>query len=112
MGGLCMYINLNDLLPKQIKQITTGSELLLAYELNKYTKSMFGKRVALSGIKIHKALLTTEDFSFVVFNGLDVGFKPDITKLVSFGKSVERYFSGTVEDVYIKEKMINVGYQF
>lgn len=94
-------ITLNELLPidEKVKKIQTGSELLLAYELGKYAKLMLGRDLSLSGVTIAKELQSGEYFSFVVTNGLDVGFIPSRETLVDYSKNARYFFTGTVDGV-------------
>lgn len=98
-------ISINDLLPagERIRKIQTGSELFLAYELNKYAKLMLGKEVSLADVSIAKELLTGEHFSFVVLNGLDVGFVPERDTLADITKKDKYFFKGTIDGVAFTE---------
>lgn len=96
-------ITLNELLPKRIRKIHTGSELLLAYELGKYTRIMLGKELTLD-VTIAKELLQSEHFTFVVQNGLNVGFTPDRETLLDISKNARYFFKGTVEGVAFKSE--------
>jgi hypothetical protein len=98
-------IGLNELLPitEKVRKIQTGSELLLAYELSKYTQTMLGADFSLADINISKELLTGEHFSFVVTNGLDVGFVPARESLVDYSASARYFFNGTVDGVSFKK---------
>ncbi|CAM3465151.1 MULTISPECIES: hypothetical protein [Paenibacillus] len=95
-------IRLNELLPldKKVTTIYTGSELLLAYELDKYAQTLLKKKLVLSDVTISEELLIGEHFSFVVTNGLDVGFKP-IGTLKPY--SDRNFFTKSVEGVYFKK---------
>lgn len=94
-------ISINDLLPRgvRIRKIQTGSELLLAYELDKYAKKMLGATLSLSDVSIAKELLSGEHFSFVVLNGLDVGIPTSRDNLVDYSKNKKYFFTDTVEGV-------------
>lgn len=94
-------ISINELLPKgeKIKKIQTGSELLLAFELSKYTRMMLGRELSLSDVSIAKDLLAGEHFSFVVMNGLDVGIPTSRENLADYKKNARYFFEGTVEGV-------------
>ena len=94
-------ITLNELLPKHIKKITTGSELLLAYEIGKYTRIMLNRELEL-GVSIDKDLLSGDHFSFVYQNGLNVGFMPERENLADISKVSRFFFKGTVEGVALK----------
>lgn len=77
-------IPLNDLLPKNINKILTGSELLLAYELDKYARLLLGKKVDMPGITVLNRLKNQPHFSFVVNNGLEITDKYNIEDLISY----------------------------
>ena len=77
-------IPLNDLLPKNINKILTGSELLLAYELDKYARLLLGKKVDMLGITVLNRLKNQPHFSFVVNNGLEITDKYNIEDLISY----------------------------
>ncbi|WP_435924470.1 hypothetical protein [Paenibacillus sp. DYY-L-2] len=96
-------IRLNELLPldKKVTTIQTGSELLLAYELDKYAKSLLNKKLVLSDVTISEELLIGEHFSFVWHSGLDVGFTPD--KEVLAECSVGDFFLDSIENVVFKK---------
>lgn len=98
-------VSINELLPvgEKIRKIQTGSELLLAYELSKYSKIMLDKHLSLSDISISKELQNGEHFSFVVTNGLDVGFVPARDTLVDYSKNARYFFEGTVTGVALKK---------
>lgn len=97
-------LTIGELMGRRVRKIMSGSELLFAYELDKYANRMLGRRVSLSGCQILKNLLTGEDFSFVVNNGLDVGFVPQRNTLASYAVRSELYFTGTVDGVVFKEQ--------
>lgn len=94
-------VGLNDLLPfaSKVKKIQTGSELLFAYELGKYAHLMLGMELQLNDVSISKELLRGEHFSFVVSNGLDVGFQTERTELADYSQSAPFFFTKTVEGV-------------
>jgi hypothetical protein len=94
-------ISINELLPtgEKIRKIQTGSELIFAFELSKYTRTMLGKELSLSDVSIAKELLAGEHFSFVVMNGLDVGIATSRENLADYQKSERYFFKGTVEGV-------------
>lgn len=97
-------VGLNDLLPSglKMKKIQTGSELLLAYELGKYAKTMLNQELVLNDITVVKELLTSFHFSFVYTNGLRFGFEVDKSKLRDYSKSVRLFFTNSVEGVAFK----------
>jgi hypothetical protein len=107
-------ITLNEFIPlDSLKEITTGSELLLAYELGKYAKEMLGKELSLSGVNISKDLLSGEHFSFVVNNGLDVGFEPDRTELADYSRNAQYFFTKKADGVDLRKETKNeVVYSF
>lgn len=93
-------ISINELLPTgRVRKIQSGSELLFAYELDKYAKIMLGKEVSLQDVTIAKELLSGEHFSFVVMNNLDVGFVPSRDTLADYSKNSRYFFTETVEGV-------------
>lgn len=97
-----MSIKVNELLSsigRRIRKVATGSELLFLYELDKYSKAILGQAIDLTGIQIMKNIQGSEQFSFVVNNGLDVGFTPDRESLADYSKSVRFFFTKTVEGV-------------
>ena len=100
--------SINDLLPNglKVKKITTGSELLFAYELDKYAKIMLDKKLSLKGVTIAKQLYSQAEFSFVVTNGLDVGFEVVNRRdtLMDISQKRGMYFTETVEGVDLKVK--------
>lgn len=107
-----MKINLTELLPKRIRKIHTGSELLLAYELDKYAQIMLGQSVVVD-VTIAKELLDSEHFTYVVQNGLDVGFEVEASKLLDITKSLRHFFKDTVEGVkFTSESEEEVVYDF
>lgn len=99
---------LNDLLPNgmKAKKITTGSELLFAYELDKYARLILDKKLTLKGINIAKQLYSQAEFSFVVVNGLDVGFEVVNRKdtLMDISTVKGKFFTDTVQGVEFKSK--------
>jgi hypothetical protein len=100
-----LSISINELLPfgEKVKKIQTGSELLLAFELSKYARVMLDKHLTLSDVSIAKDLQTGEHFSYVVTNGLDVGFTPSRETLVDYTKNSRYFFEGTVDGVAFKK---------
>lgn len=99
-------ISINELLPagEKIRKIHTGSELLLAFELSKYSKLLLGKGLTLSDVTVAKEIQGSDYFSFVVINGLDVGFQPDPETLVDVTKSLKYFFRETVEGVSLQSE--------
>lgn len=95
-------ISINELLPsgKTITEILTGSELLLAYELDKYTRISLNKRLVLSDVSISQELLNGKIFSFVVREGLGVGFVPDLTALVDYHDIKGKLVTDTKELIF------------
>ncbi len=87
---------------RRVKKITTGSELLLAYELDKYSRLLLGKRVSLANVSIAKSIIGSEQFSFVVTNGLDVGFTPDMETLADYRVRVGLFFTKTIDGIVFK----------
>ncbi len=87
---------------RRVKKITTGSELLLAYELDKYSRLLLGKRVSLANVSISKSIIGSEQFSFVVTNGLDVGFTPDMETLADYRVRVGLFFTKTIDGIVFK----------
>jgi hypothetical protein len=63
-----MSIHINQLLPEgvSIKEFKTGSELLLAHELGKYTQLLLQEDLSVEGINVDKELKSTGHFSYVV----------------------------------------------
>ncbi|WP_080833577.1 hypothetical protein [Cohnella massiliensis] len=97
-------IQLNELLPDSFKRVTklcNGSELLFTYELGKYSKLLLGKELVLFDVEIEECIKNSEYFSFVVYNGLDVGFQPEITELAAY--NAYKFFTDTVEGVVFKK---------
>lgn len=100
-------ISINALLPNgvKIKKITTGSELLLAYELDKYARIYLDKSVTLKDVSIAKQLHKSNEFAFVVSMGLDLGFEVVNSKdtLANIQSKMYFFFTGTVEGADIKK---------
>jgi len=95
---------LNEILPadKRIKKVYTGSELLFIYELDKYAKLLLGKSLSLRNVSVIKSIRKNEYFSFVVSQGLDMGFVVDREELVDYKNKVGLFFTGSVEGVVFK----------
>lgn len=93
-------ILLNTILNTPIKRIESGSELLLAYELGKYTKEMLGKELKLGTVKINKDLLTSAEFSYVSHNGFDTGLDIPKEDLITYKGT--NFFNRTVEGVNLE----------
>lgn len=100
--------SINDLLPNglKIKKITTGSELLLAYELDKYARLLLDKKLSLKGVTILKQLYSQAEFSFVVSHGLDVGFEVvnKAESLMDLSTKRGFFFTDLVNGVEFKSK--------
>lgn len=98
-------IKLKDILPKgkKLKRVVNGSELLFLYELDKYTKQLLGKKLSLEGVTILKSLQKERLFSFVTYQGLDVGFDVDMSALKPYGDIAKSLFTDTVEGIVFKE---------
>lgn len=106
-------ISLNAFLPVEVKKVLTGSELLLAHELDKYSRKLLNKRVTLEGIPIAKELIPLEFFSYVVAKDLDVGFEPDKTMLCNYTHMTRVFFEGTTENlVFVSDTPEMVHYRF
>lgn len=109
-------INLKELLVSKLNngnRIISGSELLLAYELDKYTKKLLGKPLSLEGITIDSELLGSDHFSFVVTNGLDIGYTPTREELADYSRNERNYFYDTVENIaFVKDTDEEVVYTF
>lgn len=94
-----MPIHISELLPREIniEEFKTGSELLLAYELEKYTKLMLPedeKKLSLKGIKVSEALTATEIFRFVTQKGLELD-----TEIINSSKEkipMSKYYSANL----------------
>lgn len=98
-----MSVALNDLLPKRIRKLQTGSEILLACELNKYVRLWMGDKLSLGDVTIAKELLTREHFSYAVTNGLDVGFEPSRDTLADYSRSARYFFPRSIEGIKFKK---------
>lgn len=98
-------IKLKDILPegKRLKTVMTGSELLFLNELDKYTTLLLGKKLDLTGVTILKSLQKERLFSFVVYQGLNVGFDVDMSTLKPYGDIVKTLFTQTVDGIVFKE---------
>lgn len=99
-------IHLNELLPDNFNRVTkiyNGTELLFVYELGKYSKLLLGKELDLSNVTIEESIKNSEYFSFVVYNGLNVGGNFEKSKLVAFDE--RKFFTESVEGVVFKKKM-------
>lgn len=108
-------ININDLMPngKRIRKIHSGSELLLAYELDKYAKENLNLALSLEGVSIAKELLSKEYFSFVVNNGLNVGIDVDKQSLADYSLDKSAFFTDFIKDVeFAKVEEGRVTYTF
>ena len=66
-------MQLSEILGKPIKRICTGSELLLAWALNKYSKVYLQEEVTLDGLVLLKRLQYSEQFAFLVSQKYPVG---------------------------------------
>lgn len=88
---------------KKLTIITTGSELLLAYEISKYIKKLLGKDMSFGNIKIDKELQSEYYFSFIISKGLNVGFDPDPATLKDYSDYTRFFFTGTVDGIVFKE---------
>lgn len=97
-------LSINDFLPTgdKIRKIHTGSELLLAYELDKYSKLYLDSSVSLADISIAKEIQASDYFSFVASSGLDLGFQPATETLSDLTKSIKYFFRETVEGLALK----------
>lgn len=102
--GWMTKVSLQELLlfAGKIRKLHTGSELLLAYELDKYLKMMAGKSLDLSNVTIAKELLSGEHFSFIV-NHMQLDIPIDRTMLADISKVHRRFFTQTVEGVAFKK---------
>lgn len=103
-------VSFNSLMPKEVhvKKIHSGSELLLAYELDKYLKKLAGKELSMKGISVAKELLSSMHYSFVVANGLNIGQQQEIQDLASYSKQLKYFFTGTVESVVFQEETADI----
>ncbi len=110
--GATGFLNINDFLPRKIKRILSGSEILLAYELGKYAKLMLDRDFVL-GVPIERDLTKSEAYSFAIANGLDLGFTVDKSRFTSHIAKQKLYFTGTVEGVtLVKDTPEEVVYDF
>ncbi|MEK5165798.1 hypothetical protein NYE69_26110 [Paenibacillus sp. FSL R5-0527] len=101
-------IHLNELLPDNFNRVTkiyNGTELLFVYELGKYSKLLLGKELDLSNVTIEESIKNSEYFSFVVYNGLNVGGNFEKSKLVAFDE--RKFFTESVEGVVFKKENEN-----
>lgn len=97
--------SLNDVLPNglKIKRITTGSELLFAYELDKYARLMLDTKISLKGIPILKQLYAQAEFSFVVSHNLDIGFEiVNKSALMDISSKKGYFFTDVVQGIALK----------
>lgn len=96
-----MEYTIYDFLPEntKFKKILTGSELLLAHELDKYVRLLLGGTFTLRGISMARELENSIYFSYVVRNGLDMGYSINHEMLVELPTSKSYFFPGTVESV-------------
>lgn len=116
IGGslLSDYLKMNDFLPegKKIKRVLSGSEILLAYELSKYTRLMLDREFLL-GVPVERDLMKSAEYSFAVSNGLDLGFTVDTSRLTAHHATQRLFFLGTVENVnLLKDTPEEVIYDF
>ncbi|WP_079913065.1 hypothetical protein [Paenibacillus sp. 32352] len=81
-----MSIHINQLLPEgvNIDEFKTGSELLLAHELGKYTKLLLKEGLSVDGIIIGEELKKTKYFSFVMKSRLVESLAPSDEKLMPY----------------------------
>ena len=63
---------------------------------------MLGKELDLSNVTIEESIKNSEYFSFVVYNGLDVGGNFEKSKLVAFDE--RKFFTESVEGVVFKKE--------
>lgn len=99
-------IHVNEILPKRLERITTGSELLLVFEIKKYVSELLGAELSTDGITIVSLLEGCEHYSFVMSNGLTFGkvlSGEERANLKSYDPAL--YFSNkTVSGIVLKEE--------
>lgn len=102
-------IHFNEIMGTNVKRFTTASELLLAFELNKYTQKMLDKAISIEGIEVIKNIEKSEHYSFVVNNGFNVGRVLELDERENLAPYTSNlYFSGDVEGIIFKEQTADV----
>lgn len=97
-------IKLNELLGCSIKKICSGSELMLLYELDKYSKELLNKEVDFSGIQIIKELHNNEYYSYVYAKGLDFNYIPLAEELVDITEVSRKFFTADLTGIVFEKK--------
>lgn len=98
-------LHVNDILGKNLERVTTGSELLLLYEINKYAKLLLSQEASTEGIEVVSLLEGCEHYSYVMSNGFTFGkvlTSEDREKLKEY--DAQLYFNKTVEGVELRER--------
>jgi hypothetical protein len=72
-----MTIHINEVLPSEIKEVKTESELLLIFEVWKYIQKIENSRVSFNNVTISPRLYETPHYKFIFENGLRFGNAPD-----------------------------------
>lgn len=85
----------------KIKTLKTGSEILLAYEVGKYIDKLLGRPV-LYDTPVSRDLYGSQEFAFVVQQGVTFGVNLAEVELADISKRHIFYFPGTVFGVHLE----------
>ncbi|TDF94686.1 hypothetical protein [Paenibacillus piri] len=109
-----MSIHINELLPKgvSIEVFKTGSELLLACELGKYTKSLLQEDLSVAGVNVDDELKKTSHFSFVAQSKFVNDLPYDDIQLAKFnyGDFLLKTQNVLKADINFKERYVYFNY--
>ena len=97
-------IRLSELLGQRMKKVHSGSELILLYELSKYTKEILNKELDFEDIQIVKELRVNEYYSYVYSKGLNLNYTPLESELVDISDISRKFFNSDLSGIVLKEQ--------
>ena len=97
-------IRLSELLGKKFKKVCSGSEVILLYELSKYTKEILGKTLDFEDIQLVKELRVNEYYSYVYSKGLNLNYTPLEHELVDITDISRKFFNSDLSGIVLQEQ--------
>ena len=97
-------IRLSELLGKKFKKVCSGSEVILLYELSKYTKEILGKTLDFEDVQLVKELRVNEYYSYVYSKGLNLNYTPLEHELVDITDISRKFFNSDLSGIVLQEQ--------
>ena len=100
------YLTLRELLGKKVKKIKSGSELLLLYELYRYTEELLGKVLTIEDASVIKEVVEGEHFSYVYQNSpIELNsYDLDGKRLADYSSTERKYFKGDLSGIVFEKQ--------